>query len=480
MTRPTSQTQSRRSNHWTTKMDGADLHKARLQALMEKRRLQTEIEDKRRQLEEEKQKLKQIQSKLRREQWLLGNVSPEENGDVVLGPEKRKMAEEIERMEVELRALCDREALAEALERELSIRLQESDVVTLADIRRQLQEHFAETGPTENTPQPAYDRPATFFPRRLNNYKGEQIAVPISVQMNVERCLKTGETRLISASPIAFGSLPADAIKVYEAGGATVLALPDSGTKGGLTPAQLASLVATAREGVTNMKNNESEAESSTAAGNEGTLTESPHLDPHRPQTLSGIVTNGIQWKHEPTSSIHKTAPLPGFVMEKPPGASPNSLTPRDGEADDEVFEMTGTNHQNESDTHSTDESSSSPVTLLFLGYKSVEDPNTTCQTLGIPPALHAERIVVGDSEEPTTEVMPPHTKTTVKSKASTLPAGIPPPKPARTFATSEGLVAVKVGSAEPKIDTQILTPSAVASSDGNLTMATSDVVYPM
>uniref|UniRef100_A0A8C4QJT1 Paralemmin n=1 Tax=Eptatretus burgeri TaxID=7764 RepID=A0A8C4QJT1_EPTBU len=194
-------------------MDGADLHKARLQALMEKRRLQTEIENKRRQLEEEKQKLKQIQSKLRREQWLLGNASPEDNGGDVLGPEKRKMAEEIERLEGELRTLCDREALAEALERELSIRLQATPN-SLADIRRQLQDHFTETGPTENPPQPASDLPATSFPRRLNNYKGEQIAVPISVQMNVERSLKTGETRLVSASPIVAGSLPADAIKV--------------------------------------------------------------------------------------------------------------------------------------------------------------------------------------------------------------------------------------------------------------------------
>uniref|UniRef100_A0A8C4QW09 Uncharacterized protein n=1 Tax=Eptatretus burgeri TaxID=7764 RepID=A0A8C4QW09_EPTBU len=140
----------------------------------------------------------------------------------------------------------------------------------------------------------------------------------------------------------------------------------------------------------------------------------------------------------------------------------------------DEVFEMMGTNHQNESGMQSTDESSSSPVTLLFLGYKSVEDPNATCQALGIPPALHAERIVVEDAEELTAEVMPTLTKTTGKTRASTLPAGIPPPKPARTFATSERLVAVKVGSAEPKIDTQILTPSAMASSDGTLTMATS------
>ncbi|KAM8745994.1 paralemmin 1a isoform 1-T1 [Acanthopagrus schlegelii] len=355
----------------------------RLQLLSDKRKWQTEIENKKRQLEDDRRALQHLKSKALRERWLL-------DGAPTAGPEQDEVKRQLEQDEAKTRTL------------EETINRLEQELVSLetGGVCETVSSGAVEAVQVKGHNSHQQERPAASpqIVHAVAEVKGhktpginkareatdEMKRAMYSVEIKVERDRVTGETRVLSTNTRLPVDLSHQGVKVYEDEQKVVHEM--NGEDG----VQLLSL-----DEVEELihKADEASMMSQTVA----TVTSLPtaevqeeEADPKQPLVAAGII--GLEAKMS-------------------------------GEVDME------------------EASAEKPVTMVFMGYQSVEDEDETRKVLGLQGTVKAELVLIDDGktspgeakEEP---VAPPQ------------PVSIVPPpstKPAEaTVAASNGETAVE------------------------------------
>ncbi|XP_072114290.1 PALM2-AKAP2 fusion protein-like isoform X2 [Mobula birostris] len=309
-------------------MAEAELQKQRLQAIAEKRQRQTEIENKRHQLEDKILQLQHHKSKAMRERWLLQGIpasSPEEEeartNQVQLDENKAKKLEEaIRRLEVEI----------EQLERE------ESQIAAKEQIIR---EKLREAEKSFEDLQKSFSKP-----------DGAMYAMEVSV----EKDKLTGESKVLSATPVGPEGVHQRGVKVYDDGNKIVYEVHsgDAVVENGvhhLTTSTVDRLINKA--GRTNVVS-KCASESSTS----------------RDDCQSGG-DSGLRKDVVGKEARLKAGPAGKEVQPIPPGEAPEASVEQ-------------------------------PVTMIFMGYQSVEDQEETNKLLGYDGTIQAELVLIDEDDE--------------------------------------------------------------------------------
>ncbi|XP_058645812.1 A-kinase anchor protein 2 isoform X5 [Onychostoma macrolepis] len=361
-------------------MAEAELHKERLQALAEKRKRQAEIEDKRRQLDELVLQLQHFKSKAMRERWLLQGTpavpQEEEEG-------RRKQVEQdelhvktledaIHRLESEICLLEDEESQISAKEQVLRERLRETER-SIEDLQKSLQHQDGDVVnyncsqipdlPELNSQTPVSASGDQQPPRKSALY---------AMEISVEKDRKTGATKILSASAVSPRDAHQRGVKVYDdgrkviyevrSGGSTTL---ENGTHP-WSPGEVDELM---------QQVGQSQPRSD---GARVTVT------PAEPQPTGGQLSS----KHD-----KKQSPRKGY----------------EGEV-----------------TETPQASADKPVTMIFMGYHSVEDEEESKKLLGFDGTIKAEIVLIDEDDEKSLREKTVTDISTIDGNAADLVSGRP------------------------------------------------------
>ncbi|ELV09315.1 Paralemmin-1, partial [Tupaia chinensis] len=310
----------------------------------EKRRRQAEIESKRRQLEDDRRQLQHLKSKALRERWLLEGTPPPASE----GDED--LRKQVQEDELKARLL---EGSVSRLEKEIEA-LENGDVVPAAV-------PSPARGPA---PSPAREEPkaevvVTSQQTPVATPKGEKRVPSTPVRtadgatMMKAAMYVTGATRVLSSTTLLPREPLPQGIKVYEDETKVVHAVDGTAENGihPLSSSEVDELIHKADEVTL------SEAGSTAGAAEpRGAVEEAIRITPSR----RGIT--GVQAQ-------------PGEATSGPPGIQPGQEP---------------------------------PVTMIFMGYQSVEDEAETKKVLGLQDTITAELVVIEDAAEPK-EPAPPN-----------------------------------------------------------------------
>ncbi|XP_053179080.1 paralemmin 1a [Scomber japonicus] len=365
----------------------------RLQLLAEKRKWQTEIENKKRQLEDDRRALQHLKSKALRERWLL-------EGAPSAGPEQDDVRRQLEQDEAKTRSLED---TINRLEQEL-VGLESGAVcqtikptaVTSGSVKAvEVKGHGSRQ---QDRPAAACQVVQAFAEvkvqksPRMNKPREateEMKRAMYSVEIKVERDRLTGETRVLSTHT----KLPVDlhqGVKVYE----------------------------DERKVVHEMN------------GEDAVLLSSSEVDEliHKADEASMMSQTIATVTSLPTAEEQEEAgPEPPGPPEPPQGS----------------VEITGLEAEPEGEPGVAEASEEKPVTMVFMGYQSVEDEDQTKRVLGLQGTVKAELVLIDDAdgktspgeakqEEAETDAPPPSATTPPQSASTPPPASTAPP-PAST-----------------------------------------------
>nr|XP_056704140.1 A-kinase anchor protein 2 isoform X3 [Euleptes europaea] len=301
-------------------MAEAELHKERLRAIAEKRKRQTEIEGKRQQLEEQILQLQHFKSKALREKWLLQGIpagSPAEE-------EARKRQSE---------------------EDELKVKKLEGNIHRVSHTRMVIPELPTFFSRTTEDPGPGKDRT-------------NRVTALYGMEINVEKDKQTGETKILSTSPIGPEGAHQRGIKVYDDGNKVVYEMHPGG--------------AVIENGVHKLSSKDvdeliQKAGQSSVRG--GTVSE-------RNTIADGNLSHmkeQVLFKEAKLEMVHKSS--------KRHSGNPQHQAKIPG---DEVPEA------------STDH----PVTMIFMGYQNIEDEEETKKVLGYDETIKAELVLIDEDDE--------------------------------------------------------------------------------
>ncbi|XP_059830844.1 A-kinase anchor protein 2-like isoform X5 [Hypanus sabinus] len=309
-------------------MAEAELQKQRLQAIADKRQRQREIENKRHQLEDKILQLQHHKSKAMRERWLLQGIpasSPEEEeartNQVQLDENKAKKLEE---------AICRLEVEIEQLERE------ESQISAKEQIIR---EKLREAEKSIEDLQKSFSKP-----------DGAMYAMEVSV----EKDKLTGESKVLSTTPMGPEGVHQRGVKVYDDGNKVVYEVHsgDAVVENGvhhLTTSAVDRLINKA--GRANVVS-KCASESSTS----------------RDDCRSGG-DSGLRKDMVGKEARLKAGQAGKEVQPIPPGEAPKA-------------------------------SAEHPVTMIFMGYQNVEDQEETNKLLGYDGTIQAELVLIDEDDE--------------------------------------------------------------------------------
>nr|XP_031529704.1 paralemmin-1 isoform X1 [Vicugna pacos] len=333
----------------------------RLQAIAEKRRRQAEIESRRRQLEDDRRQLQHLKSKALRERWLLeGTPSSASEGDEDM---RRQMQED--------------EQKARFLEGSISRLEKEIEELENPDVLPATKEGTAAPSPAR-APAPAppptqEDQKAevvlnsqqtpvgTPKEKRISNTPMRMVegstmmkAAMYSVEITVEKDKVTGETRVLSSATVLPRERLPQGVKVYEDETKVVHAVDGTAENGihPLSSSEVDELIHKADEVTL--------SEAGSAAG---------PVEPRGPPLEEAIRTTPAR------REITGVQAQPGEATSGPPGIQPGQEP---------------------------------PVTMIFMGYQSVEDEAETQKALGLQDTITAELVVIEDAAEPQ-EPAPPN-----------------------------------------------------------------------
>ncbi|XP_051529412.1 paralemmin-1-like isoform X1 [Myxocyprinus asiaticus] len=338
----------------------------RLQAIAEKRKRQTEIENKKRQLEDDRRQLQHLKSKALRERWLL-------DGAPSAGPEEDETKKQLHEDEAKTRGL---EETILRLEREL----EELETGVSAT---STQENLSDTAQEVNTiivekvVTDSVKEVKVHVSPRLEKSGGDfdmMRAAMYSVEITVEKDLVTGKTKVLSTNTLLPKDFSQQGVKVYEDEQKVV----------------------------------------------------------HEVRTVDGAVTNGV---HQLSSSevdelLHKADEV---TMSKSSKTTPRlergkaEETERMEKVEKDIVpaaagspslkEITGVEAKPAApQTEVGGASAENPVTMVFMGYQSVEDEDETKKVLGMESTtVKAEVVVIEDGDAKNTatdtkeELAPPN-----------------------------------------------------------------------
>ncbi|XP_036971198.1 paralemmin 1a isoform X1 [Acanthopagrus latus] len=355
----------------------------RLQLLSEKRKWQTEIENKKRQLEDDRRALQHLKSKALRERWLL-------DGAPTAGPEQDEVKRQLEQDEAKTRTL---EETINRLEQEL-VSLETGGVcetVSSGAVEAvQVKGHNS-----HQQERPAASPQIVHAAAEVKGHKtpginkareatDEMKRAMYSVEIKVERDRVTGETRVLSTNTRLPVDLSHQGVKVYEDEQKVVHEM--NGEDG----VQLLSL---------------DEVEELIHKADEASMMS---------QTVAMVTSL-------PTAEVQEEE------------AGPKQPLVAAG--------ITGLEAKMSGEVDMEEASAEKPVTMVFMGYQSVEDEDETRKVLGLQGTVKAELVLIDDGK-------------TSPGEAKEEPVAPPPPvsivpppstKPAEaTVAASNGETAVE------------------------------------
>ncbi|XP_056132919.1 paralemmin 1a [Lampris incognitus] len=332
----------------------------RLQVFAEKRKRQIEIENKKRQLEDDKRQLQHLKSKALRERWLL-------DGAPSAGPEQDEVKKQLEEDEAKTK---DLEETISRLEKEM-MDLETEGSLTDTYSKNTLQDQHI-TVKCHNSPHldyaeslsdvmvqevkgngsPEMERP----PGKPEVVVREVSAVcsptePVqtlmraamySVEIKVERDKVTGETKVLSSNTLLPVDLSHQGVKVYED-----------------------------EQKVVHEMNGENEVHQLSSSEVEELLHKADEVS-----MLSQTVSDSAVPILLPLDVPHQPRVEITGLEAKPSSTSRPSKEPVFAEA-----------------------SSEKPVTMVFMGYQSVEDEEETQKVLGLEGTVKAELVLIQDGD---------------------------------------------------------------------------------
>ncbi|CAK6981280.1 paralemmin 1a [Scomber scombrus] len=361
----------------------------RLQLLSEKRKWQTEIENKKRQLEDDRRALQHLKSKALRERWLL-------EGAPSAGPEQDDARRQLEQDEAKTRSL---EETINRLEQELVGLESGADCQTIKETT--VTSGSVKAVEVKGHGSRQQDRPAAACQvvQEVKVQKSPRMNKPreateemkramYSVEIKVERDRLTGETRVLSTHTKLPVDLSHQGVKVYE----------------------------DERKVVHEMN------------GEDAVLLSSFEVDEliHKADEASMMSQTIATVTSLPTAEEQEEPEPPG--PPEPPQGS---------------VEITGMEAEPEGEPGVAEASEEKPVTMVFMGYQSVEDEDQTKRVLGLQGTVKAELVLIDDAdgktspgeakqEEAQTDAPPP-SATAPPPSATTPPPTSTAPPPAST-----------------------------------------------
>ncbi|XP_025896575.1 paralemmin-2 [Nothoprocta perdicaria] len=352
-------------------MAEAELHKERLQAIAEKRKRQTEIEGKRQQLEDQILQLQHFKSKALREKWLLQGIpagSAEEEEARRRQSEEdelkvKKLEENIHRLEQEIEKLESEESQISAKEQIILEKLKETEQ-SFDDLQKRFSH---QDGDAVNYIYSQIPELPTLYSRTAEAVPGRdaasRVAALYTMEINVEKDKQTGETKIVSASPIGPDGAHQKGFKVFDDGTKVVYEVHSGGT--------------VVENGVHKLSSKDvdelmQKAGQSSVKGGYETMTVSDR----------NVVADG-NFSHMKEQMLFKEAKLE--MVCKPSKGKPVNPQPQDkpcggGEAPEAGRDQ--------------------PVTMIFMGYQSIDDEEETKKVLGYDETIKAELVLIDEDDE--------------------------------------------------------------------------------
>ncbi|XP_071009816.1 paralemmin 1a isoform X1 [Oncorhynchus clarkii lewisi] len=349
----------------------------RLQAIAEKRKRQTEIENKKRQLEDDRRQLSHLKQKSLRERWLLDGAAGSEQDEAkkqlaedeakLKGMEENiiRMEQELEVLETGVSATSTKESLTDAATKEEA---KTADNKAPAGTVHEVKEvtEVKEVVKVHTSPHLEMSGGASDRMR----------AAMYSVEITVERDNVTGETKVLSTNTLLPINLSGQGVKVYEDYQKVVHEVNGENGVHQLSANEVDELI---------HKADESMMSDATTAGATSTAP---------------VVPTDAELAAEQQTTPQKE--ITGMEA-KAGGASPQ---PGGGEVE---------------------ASAENPVTMVFMGYQSVEDEAETNKVLGLEGTVKAQLVVIEDGEGKNVTVGPNPATVTV-TEGGTKEEQSPPP----------------------------------------------------
>lgn len=432
-------------------MEEAELLKERLQAITNKRKIQEDIASKRLEIDREKLKLQHFKKKSMRDLWLMDSATA---GN---GQESQKAQEDAQQAKLLQRNIHRIEKEIEALEREeLNISTNEGLILkrlkaiekSTEDIIKAANENF------KSEPVHSYagiqDTKKSYTPltrRKLStpndqDTKNDQNKPALfAMEINVQKDLRTGESRVISTSTVSTQELQNRGIKVYDDGRKSVYALRSDAIQPGangvdeLSPTEVEELLRQATEKKKRLQEHKEPPFSMNY-----NRSPSPPGKPHQDQYANGYLpephgADGLAWPeliycdsgvHYPGRDIHPPAHM---LHHYDDGELEYYTSNGNSYRDEELFTVDGEmsqhshgpfcnpqdrlreTHYVDSDlnhrptsAYSTDSRisvlnalpSDEPVTMIFMGYQTADGDGTD----SYEGSVRAELVVIGEEEE--------------------------------------------------------------------------------
>ncbi|XP_026199006.1 paralemmin 1a isoform X2 [Anabas testudineus] len=320
----------------TVRASEALCQEERLQLIAEKRKWQTEIDKKKQQLEDDRRALQHLKSKALRERWLLDGA----------GPEQDEVKRQLEQDEAKTRTLED---TINRLEKEL-ISLETGAVCQTITHTTVSSGSVKEVKGHSNHLQ---DRAAAQVVKEVKVHKSPRVNKPreateemktamYSVEIKVERDRLTGETRVLSTNTMLPVDLTEKGVKVYE----------------------------DERKVVHEMN------------GEDGIhLLSSSEVDEliHKADKASVISQTGATVTVLPKAEVQEEAAPPSEPYV--------------------AVEITGLETRSGGEPSMAEASAENPVTMVFMGFQSVDDEDETKKVLGLQGKVKAELVLIEDSD---------------------------------------------------------------------------------
>ncbi|KAM9365990.1 paralemmin 1a isoform 4-T4 [Pholidichthys leucotaenia] len=327
-------------------MEGGEVifQQDRQQLLSEKRKWLTEMENKRRQLEDDRRALQHLKSKALRERWLLDGASAGPEQDEVRGQleqdeaRTRNLEENISRLEQELASL-ESGAVCQTITHTTVI----SGSVPAVEVKGQGSHQQDRVAAVSQVVQAVkvHKNPEMSKPRDTTE---EMKKAMYSVEIKVERDRVTGETRVLSTHTTLPVDLSHQGVKVYEDEQKVVHEMNGEDGVHLLSSSEVEELIHKADEA----------------------------------SMMSQTVTTVTSL---PTAEVHEEE-----VSPKPP--APPRVT----------AEITGLEANVGGQPNLAEASEEKPVTMVFMGYQSVEDEDETKKVLGLQGTVKAELVLIDDT----------------------------------------------------------------------------------
>ncbi|XP_009471478.1 PREDICTED: paralemmin-2 [Nipponia nippon] len=324
----------------------------------EKRKRQTEIEGKRQQLEDQILQLQHFKSKALREKWLLARRRQSEEDELKV----KKLEENIHRLEQEIQKLESEESQISAKEQIILEKLKETEKSF-----DNLQKSFShQDGDAVNYIYSQIPELPTLYSRTAEPVPGRdgasRVAALCTMEINVEKDKQTGETKIVSASPVGPDEAHQRGFKVYDDGTKVVYEVHSGGT--------------VVENGVHKLSSKDvdelmQKAGQSNVKGGYEIMTVSDR----------NAVADG-NLSHMKEQMLFKEAKLE--MVHKPSKGHAVNPQPQDKPCSGEALEA----------------SADQPVTMIFMGYQNIDDEEETKKVLGYDETIKAELVLIDEDDE--------------------------------------------------------------------------------